>query len=134
MLRPQAMPHAEGMSEPLPRSECGACPETPEYVAEQTTENENGAAGKMSPRSPVSDQCGIFGDDTELVPHVSGVTSALNLLGKVESWGIKSGTQVAGYGDAGLFLLDLCATQDQLLRAHIADGIAYELRLNKEEK
>ena len=128
VLRPQAMPNAEGMSEPPPRSESGACEDSPGY-GEQTTENDNDAAGELSP-TPVGSGS-IFGDDTELVPHVSGVTSALNLLGKVESWGINTGTQVQ---DMALKVSSLTGAQlNQLLRA-LPDGIAYELSLNKEEK
>ena len=122
------MPNAEGMSEPPPRSESGACEDSPGY-GEQTTENDNDAAGELSP-TPVGSGS-IFGDDTELVPHVSGVTSALNLLGKVESWGINTGTQVQ---DMALKVSSLTGAQlNQLLRA-LPDGIAYELSLNKEEK
>ena len=128
VLRPQAMPNTEGMSEPLPRPESDACEDSPGY-GEQTTENENGAAGGMSP-TPVRPGS-IFGDDTELVPHASGATSALNLLGKVESWGISTGTQVQ---DMALRVSSLTGTQlSQLLRA-LPDGITYELSLNKEEK
>ena len=50
----------------------------------------------------------IFGGSSNLVPYASGATSALNLLGKVESWGITTGTTRSGHVAQGLFI-DWCA-------------------------
>lgn len=58
-------------------------------------------------------------------------TSALNLLGKLESWGISTGTQVR---DVQLKVSNLTGAQlDQLIK-NLPDGRTYELALNKEEK
>jgi hypothetical protein len=58
-------------------------------------------------------------------------TSALNLLGKIESWGITTGTQVQ---DVQLKVANLTGAQLNELLKKLPDGITYELTLNKEEK
>ena len=128
VLRPQAVPHTKGVSGPAPRPGGDLFEDSPGYDVE-TTKNDEGAAGGTS---PTPDRPGsIFGGGTELVPHASDATSALNLLGKVESWGIGTGTQVQ---DMALRVSSLTGAQlDKLLRA-LPDGITYALSLNKEKK
>ena len=131
VLRPQAVPQTEGVSTPSgsPDSEggtfggatgCGGQPEEGgQGVGEGTSPTSEGGAG------------GIFGGVSDLVPHAADATSALNLLGRVESWGISTGTQVQGMS---LRVSSLTGAQlSSLLRA-LPDGITYELRLNKEKK
>ncbi len=60
-----------------------------------------------------------------------GATSALNLLGKVETWGITTGTQLQ---DVQLKVASLTGAQLNELLKKLPDGITYELILNKEEK
>ena len=77
---------------------------------------------------------GIFGGvaSPTLKPlSTNGATSALNLLGKVESWGITTGTQVQ---DIQLKVANLTGAQLNELLKKLPDGITYELTLNKEEK
>ena len=77
---------------------------------------------------------GIFGDGpTSALKQMStaGATSALNLLGKVESWGITMGTQVQ---DVQLKVANLTGAQLTELLKKLPDGITYELTLNKEER
>ncbi|MBK8173470.1 MAG: DUF499 domain-containing protein [Sandaracinaceae bacterium] len=60
----------------------------------------------------------------------AGATSALNLLGKVENWGITTGTQIQ---DVQLKVANLTGAQLSELLKKLPDGITYELTLNKEE-
>ena len=125
VLRPQAVPHTKIVSEPSPDP-----PLTPP-PGNGGDEQENGESpvGGTAP-SPV-EPSGIFGGHTELVSHASDATSALNLLGKVESWGINTGTQVH---DMALSASSLTGAQlDKLLRA-LPDGVTYALRLKKAKK
>jgi hypothetical protein len=75
---------------------------------------------------------GIFGGQNTIRQHsTTGATSALNLLGKVESWGITTGTQVQ---DVQLKVASLTGAQLNEMLKKLPDGITYELTLNKEEK
>ena len=129
VLRPQAAPHATGGSGTAPPQPPGSLFETPAGYAQPEGGDENATAG-TSPAS--SDQPGsIFGGASNFAPHASGATSALNLLGKVESWGIGPGTQIQ---DMSLQVSDMTGAQlDKLLRT-LPDGITYDLSLHKEKK
>ena len=130
LLRPQAAPHTTGGSEPAPPQSPGGLFETPAGYGEQPAERDENAAGG-TPSSPSEAPGSIFGGPSDLVPHTSGATSALNLLGKVESWGVGPGTQVQ---DLALKVSSLTGAQlDKLLRT-LPDGITYELSLRKEKK
>jgi hypothetical protein len=63
-------------------------------------------------------------------PYVAPPTSALNLLGKAESWGIGPATCVT---DLTINISSLSGAQLQKLLRSLPDGITYELRLQKEE-
>jgi hypothetical protein len=56
-------------------------------------------------------------------------TSALNLLGKIEAWGIKTATPIH---EVTLKLGSLTGAQLQKLLRNLPDGIKYELSLQKE--
>jgi hypothetical protein len=73
----------------------------------------------------------IFGGGVKVTPFASEATSALNLLGKVETWGIATGTQVQ---DLSLKVGRLTGAQLTKLLRSLPDGVTYELSLNKEEK
>ena len=122
ILRPQAVPHTEGVSK-----------------AEQPLETDNGqiptgsgedTTSGTSPTHP-GGAGSIFGGSSNLVPYASGATSALNLLGKVESWGITTGTPVQ---DMSLRVSSLTGAQLTKLLRELPDGITYELSLNKDKK
>lgn len=74
---------------------------------------------------------GIFGSGTSTwVPFNSPATSALNLLGKVETWGIGPGTQLQSF----IMKVDkLTGAQLQELIKKLPDGITYELDIEKED-
>ena len=116
LLPPQAAPHSGGNPEPS-QPKGGSVieeEEKPGYDASQT--------------DPPG---GIFGGDAELVEHSADATSALNLLGKIESWGIGAGTQVQ---DLALKVGTLTGAQLEALLKALPDGMTYELKLNREKK
>ena len=73
----------------------------------------------------------LFQGSSELVPHESPATSPLNLLGKMESWGIGAGTQIR---EVSLQTSALTGAQLEALIRTLPDGIEYELSLKREEK
>jgi hypothetical protein len=137
VLLPQAVPHAEGVVPPQPQpvpvsTPIGGIGQVP--VAPQPTSG--GSAPNGTEPSPIAPPPGgtIFGGgSTPAVRQLSttGATSALNLLGKVEIWGITTGTQVQ---DVQLKVANLTGAQLNELLKKLPDGITYELTLNKEEK
>ena len=119
LLPPQAAPHSGGAPQPQPQPTGG----------DSTIEEGKPNYGGSSPDPPPG---GIFGgEDAELVAHASDATSALNLLGKIESWGIGAGTQVQ---DLRLRIGSLTGAQLEALLRTLPDGITYELRLNREKQ
>ncbi len=73
---------------------------------------------------------GIFGGTTTYQQLTSTATSALNLLGKLETWGINPGTQVQGMV---LKVNKMTGAQLQDLIKKLPDGMTYELGLEKED-
>ncbi|WP_242272082.1 ATP-binding protein [Bacillus cereus group sp. BfR-BA-01310] len=62
--------------------------------------------------------------------HIAPATSSLNLMGKAEGWGINSGSNLKNV----TFKVDkMTGAQLQKLLRSLPDGIAYELKLDKEE-
>lgn len=62
-------------------------------------------------------------------PHSASPTSGLNLLGQVESWGIKPATPVT---NIALKISKMTGAQLQQLLKHLPDGVTYGLDLEKE--
>ena len=120
ILRPQAAPHTTRGPGPVP-------PGAPDSLFERPNEYQpDGPSAEPAPK-PHS----IFGGASEFVPCASEATSPLNLLGKVESWGIGPGTHVQ---DMALKVSAMTGAQlDKLLKA-LPDGVTYELNLQKEKK
>lgn len=133
VLLPQAVPHAEGVapSTPAPSQIAGSGEDVlnpPPTIKPHESDN----AG-VTPL--VSGQLGnIFGTGASASTQqfkTDGATSALNLLGKVEGWGIATGTQVS---DVQLRVANLTGAQLGELIKRLPDGITYELMLTKGEK
>ena len=116
VLLPQAVPHAEGVewAVPVPGSSTST-------TANDSPPISNPHGGSIFDHGPTS---------TWKQLRTAGATSALNLLGKVESWGITKGTQIQ---DVQLKVANLTGTQLNELLKKLPDGITYELSLNKEE-
>lgn len=136
VLLPQAVPHAEGVVPPQPpvvppiNGGTGQLPLNPQPPITGGEADGDGAQPPITPPPGGS----IFGNGpTSTLKQLStaGATSALNLLGKVESWGITTGTQVQ---DVQLKVANLTGAQLNELLKKLPDGITYELTLNKEEK
>ena len=123
LLLPQAEPHSGG--KPGPQTKEGIEEEEPRGYDPGPRGNEGGGS------APQDRPGAIFGEDSELVAHASGATSALNLLGKIESWGIGTGTPVQ---DLALKVSSLTGAQLAALLRTLPDGITYELSLNREKK
>ncbi|MGH7290951.1 MAG: hypothetical protein ACREJT_07065 [Myxococcota bacterium] len=125
VLLPQAVPHAEGVVPPqlpvITTPPGGAVvPQPP------------GAGGEAGAAATPPGGSIFGGSSTPSVRQLStaGASSALNLLGKIESWGITTGTQVQ---DVQLKVANLTGAQLNDLLKRLPDGITYELLLNKEE-
>jgi hypothetical protein len=92
----------------------------------------NPVAGAQPPPGTETPQPGpLFGGPTPLpaVPFHAPTTSALNLLGKAESWGIGPATNVR---NLRLRTEKLTGSQLKKLLAGLPDGLSYELDLEKE--
>ena len=72
----------------------------------------------------------IFGDGAGYVPVAIPATSALNLLGRIESQGIKPGTQIKSLS---VKVEKLTGAQLQELLKKLPDGMTYQLDLQKEQ-
>jgi hypothetical protein len=74
----------------------------------------------------------LFGGDRQSTyqPLYSPPTSALNLMGKVESWGVGPASAVR---DLSLRIESLTGAQLQKLLKGLPDGLSYELNCEKEE-
>ena len=72
----------------------------------------------------------IFGGSAGFVPVAIPATSALNLLGKIESQGIKPGTQIKSLS---VKVDKLTGAQLQELLKKLPDGLTYQLDLQKEQ-
>ncbi len=139
VLLPQAVPHAEGLTPP-PERDGGLFGPTGQLSVRDGDVPGSGTGG-----SPITEGTSlttidappggaIFGGQRAVRPlSTESATSALNLLGKVESWGITTGTQVK---DVQLKVASLTGSQlnEVLKKLMLVDGITYELSLGKEEK
>ena len=129
LLRPQAVSHTMGVPGPMPQPNGDPAPEPTAIPGRLTPEAGEGGTGDISPLP--EEPGGIFDEHSDLLLYASDATSALNLLGKVESWGIGTGSQLR---DMALEVSSLTGAQlDKLLRA-LPDGVTYALSLKREKK
>ena len=131
LLRPQAVPHTAGGSQ---SDEVGGSKDCILGGANGISNGKNAGnedGGGNSPSMRENKEKDIFGSASSLVSHESTMTSALNLLGEVESWGISTGSQIK---DMSLKVSSLTGAQLNALLRALPDSILYELRLSKEKK
>ena len=87
------------------------------------------------PVPPASTGGGIFGGSaasgTPRIPHHAPSTSPLNLIGKLEGWGIGPATQVA---EVSIKVSAATGAQLKELLKKLPDGMTFELNLEKEDK
>ncbi len=85
--------------------------------------------GDQIPPPPSGVTGDLFVGSSTYMPLSTPPTSALNLLGKVETWGIRPGTQIQSMR---LKVGKLTGAQLQDLLKKLPDGMTYELDLEKE--
>lgn len=105
----------------------GANPSAPPGVNEPTPGGQ--------PVPPASNGGGIFGGSaasgTPRIPLHTPSTSPLNLIGKLEGWGIGPATQVA---EVSIKVSAATGAQLKELLKKLPDGMTFELNLEKEDK
>lgn len=123
LMVPSAVPATGGTSTPAPAPGAG---------------DGTGSASTPDATPPVSPPAGdIFGDGgapgsagKPRVPLSNPATSALNLIGKLEGWGIGPATRVA---EVSIKLSAASGAQLKELLKKLPDGMTFELSLEKEE-
>jgi hypothetical protein len=124
ILLPQSVPGTADVATPGGEQPISPVGEQP-YVSTTggATGPVPGSEGGEQPQTP-----GIFGGTATFTPL--STPSALNLLGKVESWGIGPGTQLQAMR---LKVDNLTGAQLQDLLKKLPDGMTYELDVEKED-
>lgn len=135
ILLPQSVPATGGVTYPGPGSTSGLFnvpgsatvvpPDGPVTLPGTTTTIVEPLSGN-GPTRPGS----IFGDGADYLPVAIPATSALNLLGRIESQGIKPGTQIKSLS---IKVDKLTGSQLQELLRKLPDGLTYQLELQKEQ-
>jgi Protein of unknown function (DUF499) len=129
LLLPQAAPQAHGVVAAQPT---GGAP-LPSGGLFQPPAPPGGAQPTGGPApAPPNGGGAIFGDPTpsSVVQLSAAATSALNLIGKVEGWGIGPATAVR---EVNLKLTAATGAQLQKVLRALPDGLTYELTLKKDE-
>jgi hypothetical protein len=117
LLLPQNVPSTGGVTPPTPPP--GVTPPVPVPPD-----------GPVYPPGDDSTPSSIFEGGGSFTSHAAPATSSLNLLGKLETWGIGAGTQVRGLS---VKVDSLTGAQLKELIGKLPDGITYEMGLEKEE-
>ena len=125
VLTPQAVPGTGGVVQPggVPGGGSDQVHEHGPQPGGQTPGGDSPAPAGGTPGS------GIFGSGQGYSPYSTPATSALNLLGKSEAWGINAGTQLQSLR---LKVEKLTGAQLQDLLKKLPDGMTYEMNLEKE--
>ncbi len=136
ILLPQAVPATGGVPQPnsgdLPPGPGGwVQPEGTGGGVGVTGEEAGGTSETASGNQSHPGTGDIFGGGAGYTTFVAPVTSSLNLLGKIETWGIGTGTQVRSLV---LTVEQLTGAQLQELIRKLPDGMTYGLDLEKEDK
>ena len=135
VLLPQAVPHAHGVKKEQAGIGILSPPPTDESIPPAAPYGESQPTGGTVSDPPPGQISGgsLFGESSASgrVSHVAPATSSLNLLGKVESWGIGPATSLR---DVTLKLSAASGAQLQNLLRGLPDGMTYELSLEKEEE
>jgi hypothetical protein len=132
VLLPQAVPHTDGVGKATYGT--GDGPHMPPGGLFNPTGNEGPATTAPPATTPPSSSTdtNIFRQSAaKIIPLSSPATSALNLMGRVESWGIGPATNVR---TVAVKLDSATGAQLQKLLRSLPDGLTYELTLEKEEE
>ncbi len=126
LLLPQNVPSTGGVTSSAP---VGSGSATPSGIASPAIPAPNGATTtETNARDGV--QQSIFRNSESFTPLSAPATSALNLYGKLETWGIGSGTQIRSLS---LKADRLTGAQLQEMIRKLPDGVSYELNIEKED-
>lgn len=129
LILPQAVPQAQGVRE---KPGDVAPPVNPDLFGQGPTgATTPSTGGGVSPEQTTTPPT-LFGDNGPATyqSHHSPPTSPLNLIGRVEGWGIGPGAEVR---DLSLKINALTGAQLQKLLRGLPDGMSYELTCQKEE-
>jgi Protein of unknown function (DUF499) len=125
LMVPSAAPATGGTSIPAPASAGG------KGVGPVSTQPPSGEAPPTAPDSDIFGGGGAPGSGSKpRVPLSNSATSALNLIGKLEGWGIGPATRLA---DVSIKVSAANGAQLKELLKKLPDGMTFELSLEKEE-
>lgn len=131
IMVPGASPVSTGIPTPKPSSAATATVAPPE-IGNLFEPAETGTTS--NPTTPIFPPTGIFGGaptNRRISHQTEQATSALNLLGKIEAWGISQGTDVF---TVSVQFDKATGAQLRKLLQNLPDGITYSLSLQKEDK
>ncbi|MGH7960491.1 MAG: DUF499 domain-containing protein, partial [Candidatus Binatia bacterium] len=134
VLLPQAVPQAHGVKKEQTDGGTPLFPSPGGSIAPAAPSGSQVAEGTAS--SPATGMVGgdsLFGDSSSsrAVPYSTPATSGLNLMGKVEGWGIGPATSLR---EVTLKVSAASGAQLHKLIRGLPDGMTYELSLQKEEE
>jgi hypothetical protein len=133
ILLPDAVMAAGGFTPPAPAPVPGGTPpiSAPTSGTLFPTTPAGPPPGGQTSGGAAIDPDAIFGGTpvAQLVHHQAPATSALNLLGRAENWGIDPATKVQ---NVSLKITELSGAQLHNLLKNLPDGISYELEVDKE--
>lgn len=134
LLLPQAIPYSEGINHQPTSATSQVTSSTPQTDQGNAVVTYPSSTATTNP-SKVNDSgvtSSLFGKTNQQTfkSFESSATSNLNLLGKVEEWGINAGTAVR---KLSIQVDALTGAQLQKLLKDLPDGLIYELNLEKEE-
>jgi hypothetical protein len=134
VLLPQAVPQAHGVNKEQTDGGTPLFPSTGgPTVSPAAPSGSQVAEGPISPPLPEAiGGASLFGGSSaaRLVPYSTPATSGLNLIGKIEGWGIGPATSLR---EVTLKVSAASGAQLQKLIRGLPDGMTYELNLQKEE-
>lgn len=129
ILLPSAAPSTGGSAPPAPLPTGGPAPADTASATSGQRVSDDPSTGNGEPAP-----AGIFGGGSAASkPRVSlsnPATSSLNLIGKIEGWGIGPATKVA---DVSIKVSSATGAQLKELLKKLPDGMTYELNLEKED-
>jgi hypothetical protein len=127
LLLPQNVPSTGGVTAPG-LGDMTQPPPVPDN--ETTTPTTTHSDATPPPETDKDSTANIFDEASDFKSLRAPATSSLNLLGKIESWGIGPGTQVRALS---LKVDSLTGAQLQDMIRKLPDGVTYELNIVKEE-
>ncbi len=130
VLLPQAVPNTGGLTDSSLNAGTGDNPDTGISPLSPGT-GSIFTPGTNPPAPGVADSpASIFSGGSSSKPYTAPATSALNLLGQMEKWGINPGSRLQ---DFSISIGKLTGAQASQLLKSLPDGLTFALNLKKEE-